>query len=520
MIDMENITRLPSGSLRVRIEYGGSVIAKTFAADNLAGARKWRDAVKLEIADGNVEAVEGVTMQQLGKRFLASRLGHRDYGTDESRWYMHIAGAKWAQKAAIAVTHMDGSDWLDALKEKETSFDPKRGVRPKKKLAVSTRKSILNLARQAFIWASKKGILPPGFNPFAHLTIEREDGDEDEGYQDGWHLDVNEQQWISTLYDTSTALDVRDRLEKSIFEIALWTGVRERELWCVHLDDVHAYEERPYFWVRYGSWDPIKQRYRPPKGKRGEKKPRKAWLFGRGLEAMRHWLEEGRTDYVRPSAKTLEKYSDDVHSPLKLVFPTERGLRRDGKPPKSFFKIVKVVGVIPHIGRPLWWHLLRHSCASSMVSGWWNMNWPLEFIQEMLGHAEIKTTQRYAHLAPSAVGDKAAEAHAAYLAGSSSGRHGAVTAQRPAARSPRNDGRARLDSNQRPTASETVGNAVTAEWIGRRDGVVTAIDEAYLALERGEVGALRRCIAAMGQARDVLLEVGAVEELVIDVRSA
>ena len=44
------------------------------------------------------------------------------------------------------------------------------------------------------------------------------------------------------------------------------------------------------------------------------------------------------------------------------------------------------------------------------------------------------------------------------------------------------------------------------EWIARRDSAVTSIDAAWLALERSEPTALRQIIAAMGLARDVLVE--------------
>src|SRR5688572_22162028 len=110
--DLENITVLPSGNLRVRVKYAGQVAAKTFAADNVEAACKWRDAVKLELAEGNLEVVGGVSMKQLGPRFLASRSGHRDWKTDESRWYKHIETAEWASRAAATNTRGDGLRWL------------------------------------------------------------------------------------------------------------------------------------------------------------------------------------------------------------------------------------------------------------------------------------------------------------------------------------------------------------------------------------------------------------------------
>jgi hypothetical protein len=37
------------------------------------------------------------------------------------------------------------------------------------------------------------------------------------------------------------------------------------------LADVHVDGDEPHVVIRFGSWDPVKERYRAPKGKAGEK---------------------------------------------------------------------------------------------------------------------------------------------------------------------------------------------------------------------------------------------------------
>jgi len=149
----------------------------------------------------------------------------------------------------------------------------------------------------------------------------------------------------------------------------------------------------------------VKKRYRAPKGRKGEKKNRTVYIHGIALEAARAWLA------------LLPVYAPK--NPHGLMFPTERGARRTGVP-RSWKKVVTAFGVIPRIGKQVWWHLLRHTCASSLVSGWWGMRWSLEDVSRVLGHTDVRTTQIYAHLEPSVLHATVLRAQAAY-AGS---RHG------------------------------------------------------------------------------------------------
>jgi site-specific recombinase XerD len=75
-----------------------------------------------------------------------------------------------------------------------------------------------------------------------------------------------------------------------------------------------------------------------------------------------------------------------------LVFCGEDGGRLDrNKVKHPFWRNVKEAGV-----RLIRLHDLRHSFASQLVSAGVN----LRVVQDLLGHADIKMTMRYAHLAP------------------------------------------------------------------------------------------------------------------------
>lgn len=172
------------------------------------------------------------------------------------------------------------------------------------------------------------------------------------GYQETWYLDLGEQLRFASVWDSFQ--DTRRR-ERAIVELALATGLREGEQWCLHLADVHVDGPSPHVVVRYGSWDREAERYRTPKGRKASKRLRVV--------------------------------------PHKLMFPTERGARRE-KPPRSWGDAVEAFGAVPRIGRTPWWHLLRHTFASSLVSGWWGMRWSIEDVSKVLGHTDIRTTHR------------------------------------------------------------------------------------------------------------------------------
>jgi hypothetical protein len=109
------------------------------------------------------------------------------------------------------------------------------------------------------------------------------------------------------------------------------------------------------------------------------------------------------------------------------------------------------------------------------------MRWSLESVSKVLGHTDVRTTQIYAHLAPSALQADAMRAQAAYSL------HGASTAQRPAARSPGNSGHARQDSNLRHSASKASEKLLKRVEIAPRGGAVEAIVHVLRLAAAGEL---------------------------------
>lgn len=76
-----------------------------------------------------------------------------------------------------------------------------------------------------------------------------------------------------------------------------------------------------------------------------------------------------------------------------ILFPGARGARRtDTKAPLKFASWVKAAGIKRHVT----WHDLRHTCATSLLAGWWGRKWSLDEVCKMLGHSSIAVTERYA----------------------------------------------------------------------------------------------------------------------------
>ena len=120
-------------------------------------------------------------------------------------------------------------------------------------------------------------------------------------------------------------------------------------------------------------------------------KERDLLIHENALEALIGYLDEGRPLMVRDKGE-------------KALFVNRRGerLTRQG-----FWLILKGYAKSANLSKDITPHTLRHSFATHMLRG----GMPLRNVQEMLGHANISTTQVYTHLTSDHVREVYERAH-------------------------------------------------------------------------------------------------------------
>jgi Phage integrase family len=137
---------------------------------------------------------------------------------------------------------------------------------------------------------------------------------------------------------------------------ALLTGIRQAEQWWLKPEDI----SRTSVTIRRSS------RGKPPKNG----KNRTVFLLEPAQRALE--LAPGDSDWVWPAI--------------------QGGRRAEGKAPRGWHRWVKAA----KLRRRVRWHDLRHTCATSLLAGWWGRKWSLDEVCQMLGHSSVKVTERYA----------------------------------------------------------------------------------------------------------------------------
>ena len=203
--------------------------------------------------------------------------------------------------------------------------------------------------RRYFGWLARTGRLPA--DPAAGLSAPRGDGRLPR---------VLGQDDLNRLLDDPPAAIAEDPVERrtrddAVLEVLYGSGLRVAELCGLDLADLDLDRSRATVWGKGG-----KQRVVP--------------LSEPAVAALRAWLAEGRSGFLADG------------SPAGALFLNARG-RRLG--PRDVRRILD-----RRAASPTHPHALRHTFATHLLDG----GADLRAVQELLGHADLATTQRYTHV--------------------------------------------------------------------------------------------------------------------------
>ncbi len=176
---------------------------------------------------------------------------------------------------------------------------------------------------------------------------------------------------VERLMEQPKCTDAKGCRDKAMLELLYATGIRVSELISLEVTDVNL----SVGFVRCESHN--KERIIP--------------MGHLAREALKRYIETARGEMVKDETETA-------------LFVNCNGVRLSRQ---GFWKIIKQYQKQANITTDITPHTLRHSFAAHLLEN----GADLKSIQEMLGHADISSTQVYSHLMKSKLKDVYAKAH-------------------------------------------------------------------------------------------------------------
>lgn len=273
------------------------------------------------------------------------RLEERAYSprtVEAHKWALRMF-VRWAEERDLRTAHQITRPILESYQRWLFRYRQDNG----KPLGTTTQRMRLGAVQRFFAWLCKDHRLDA--NPAADLELPRKPN-----RSLPKALSLAEVETVLDVPDVADALGIRDR---AILEILYATGIRRSEVVRLDVDDLDR--ERGTLAVRKGKGG--KDRVVPM----GE---RAAHWLGRYLERTRPMLETAASG--------------------RALFLTGYGERFSSTYLGNWVRRAIEKANVGHLGSC---HLFRHSCATHMLEN----GADIRFIQQMLGHARLDTTQIY-----------------------------------------------------------------------------------------------------------------------------
>ncbi|HJS21164.1 MAG TPA: site-specific integrase [Steroidobacteraceae bacterium] len=313
-----------------------------------------------------------------GERWMDEReLGGDTRGIDQERsvWDQHIATAAFYDWPLRKVRPADVQKWLVAVSQKESIVVTRRkvggewvierkrsGHRVSRQTVVHARRLLTGCYRAACV-AGKVSQNP------VHEVITPKMATVTEDDESWTFLLAGE---IDKLF-ASIAEARRAAFYRAWYSVAIYGGLRLEEIKGLRWEDVRDGELRVRRCARGGRTAPLKER----------SSRRNVPMLRPLREALHVWQRTGGAVKARG-----------------LVFPSDHGSPYGDSYDASWeTQWRRKSGCRPSVRH----HDLRHTCGSHLVMGTWGRAFELHEVRDWLGHSDVQTTQRYAHLAPGAL---------------------------------------------------------------------------------------------------------------------
>lgn len=352
----------------------------------------------------------------------------RGFKREMSVWRNHVATAKWYQWQLKKVRTPDIDQWLKDLSRKrkvkitrsveevrDADGNVSHGIRElsDETLGEQVVKHARRLAHGMFEAAVAATKIPS--NPVANSKMPKVYKNRAEEEEDEWSFLFVEE--IEALFvaieaivpnDTSklrpktlARLEQRRAFYRAVYAIAIYGGLRQGEIFGLHWEDVH-FEKRG----RGDKENTIMVRRTRNMGQapKSESSKRPVPMLAPLRYALDQWRRHG--GIVKTHGKVFPADGSAGQGNTPKVLGGYFGQSYDAAWEVRFRALATDREYVT-------FHDLRHTCASHLVMGTWGVALTELQVMLWLGHADLKTTKRYMHLAPGHLNELVAKMDAA-----------------------------------------------------------------------------------------------------------